>query len=579
MELEYFLNLDLESVVTPIRIEKYEQLLRDTKYPAEDWDFLVRGFKEGFDIGYDGPAVQQNRAENIPFTIGNEAELWNKIMKEVKLGRYAGPFKNIPYQNFIQSPIGIVPKGGGKKTRLIFHLSFDFDKEGQDSLNYHTPNELCSVKYMDLDYAVKLSLDLQTQENGQGIFYGKTNLTSAFRILGLNPACFNLLIMKTQDPRNGKWWFFVDKCLPFGSSRSCALFQKFSDSLAFLVEQLANRRHSVSNYLDDFLFIPATLQACEDLINTFLQMCSEINCPVAEEKTVCATQLMVFLGVLMDGKNFLLALPEEKCKKAMNLLQWFISKKCATIKQLQKLTGTLNFLMKAIFVGRVFTRRMYAKYANIKSRSTGKLLKHYHHVKLDTEFKSDCLVWLKFLENAEENRQMMCRSYVDLLSFDSSQDIVFFLDAFKNERLGFGVYYDKQWTFGAWELGYIKKFNPSIEYLELFALCVGIFTWAEKLKDCRITIFCDNQAVVSMVNNMTSGCQNCMVLLRLLVLNGLTFNRRILVKYIPTKKNNLADALSHLRLDLFWRCTPSGTRKYPERIPPTLWPLSKLWKH
>ena len=53
MELEYFMNLDLESVVTPIRIEKYEQLLRDTKYPAEDRDFLVRGFKEGFDIGYD----------------------------------------------------------------------------------------------------------------------------------------------------------------------------------------------------------------------------------------------------------------------------------------------------------------------------------------------------------------------------------------------------------------------------------------------------------------------------------------------------------------------------------------------
>ena len=180
MELEYFVNLDLELVVTPIRIEKYEQLLRDTKYLAEDRDFLVRGFKEGFDIGYDGPAVQQNRAENIHFTIGNEAELWNKIMKEVKLGRYAGPFKNIPYQNFIQSPIGIVPKGGGKKTRLIFHLSFDFDKEGQDSLNYHTPDELCSVKYMDLDYAVKLSLDLQTQENGQGIFLRQNRSNFSF---------------------------------------------------------------------------------------------------------------------------------------------------------------------------------------------------------------------------------------------------------------------------------------------------------------------------------------------------------------------------------------------------------------
>ena len=46
-------------------------------------------------------------------------------MKEVKLGRYAGPFPTIPYEeDFIQSPIGLVPKDQGCDTRLIFHLSY-----------------------------------------------------------------------------------------------------------------------------------------------------------------------------------------------------------------------------------------------------------------------------------------------------------------------------------------------------------------------------------------------------------------------------------------------------------------------
>ena len=74
-------------------------------------------------------------------------------MDEVQVGRFAGPFSDIPYKDtYIQSPIGLVPKAGNK-TRLIFHLSYTF-KNGNKSVNYHTPKELCSVKYNDLDVAV-----------------------------------------------------------------------------------------------------------------------------------------------------------------------------------------------------------------------------------------------------------------------------------------------------------------------------------------------------------------------------------------------------------------------------------------
>ena len=51
--------------------------------------------------------------------MGSECILWNKVMKEVKLNRYVGPFKDIPYDNFIQSPIGLVPKDNGKDVQLI----------------------------------------------------------------------------------------------------------------------------------------------------------------------------------------------------------------------------------------------------------------------------------------------------------------------------------------------------------------------------------------------------------------------------------------------------------------------------
>ena len=64
------------------------------------------------------------------------------------------------------------------------------------------------------------------------------------------------------------------------------------------------------------------------------------------------------------------------------------------VKELQQLAGLLNFLCRAIFPGRAFTRRMYAQFSGPEFLK----LKHYHHIKLNQEFISDCRVWLQFLE-------------------------------------------------------------------------------------------------------------------------------------------------------------------------------------
>ena len=559
----------------------YEKLLKQANYPINKSNFLLDGFRQGFDIGYSGPRERVSESDNIPFKpgVGDEVEMWNKMIKEVSLGRYAGPYEKVPYDFYIQSPIGLVPKDQGKKTRLIFHLSYDFSLEGEESVNHFTPDELCSVKYKDLDFAVSLSLqmkeNLDSQEVFQGLYYGKTDLSSAFRILPLSPGCYCLLIMKAKDPESGSWWYFIDKCLPFGSSRSCALFQEFSDSLQFLTEFLSKRKKSVSNFLDDFLFIAAQLSMCNHILQTFLDLCETINCPVSEEKTVWGTQLIVFLGILLDGKIFLLMLPADKCSKAKKMLQWLIEKKSATVKELQRLTGTLNFLTKAIFAGRTFTRCMYAKCACDKTKN-GFKLKHYHHVKLDKEFKDDCRIWVKFLESAETNRQTLCRPFIDMYKLDSAKTRQFYSDAAKRQDWGYGAFFDGQWLLGRWEDNFIAEKDPSIEYLEPFALCAGIFTWSSQLMNCRIVIYCDNQAVMNMVNNLSSSYKNCMILLRLLVLNGLYNNRRIYVRFVKSKDNFLAYALSRGRLDLFKKLAPANTKTQPDKISPVLWPLKAL---
>ena len=59
----------------------------------------------------------------------------------------------------------------------------------------------------------------------------KPDLKSAFRILGLNPESFKWLVLKACHPITGELSYFIDKCLPFGSSISCVHFQRFSNAL------------------------------------------------------------------------------------------------------------------------------------------------------------------------------------------------------------------------------------------------------------------------------------------------------------------------------------------------------------
>ena len=250
----------------------------------------------------------------------------------------------------MQSPVGLVPKANNK-TRLKFHLSYDFGDgtdEARRSFNFHTPKDLCSIHYNDLDHSVKNCLDLLRKASEMlvtrpQIYLGKSDLSNAFKLAPALVKHHKWLVLKAQHPVSGKVWFFIDLCMPFGASISCAIFQAFSDALKHIMEWILKDK-ALTNYLDDFLFLALLKQRCDYMMEQFLQMCKKIGCPVSLEKTEWASEVMVFLGVLLDGRHHVVSLPLNKCKKAVELLTWAIQKRKVTVKFVQMLTGTLNFL-------------------------------------------------------------------------------------------------------------------------------------------------------------------------------------------------------------------------------------------
>ena len=269
-----------------------------------------------------------------------------------------------------------------------------------------------------------------------------------------------------------------------------------------------------------------------------------------------------------------------------------VSKRKATVKELQTLCRFLNFLNKAIFPGRTFTRRMYAKFskvvdlrslgqhhannAKVSSVSREYKLRQHHHVRLDGEFKLYCKVWLEFLDNTNLY-DIVNRKMVDLIEPENgiTKRIYFTYDASVAPHLGYGCIMNNRWMYGQWKENFIQTKKPSIEYLELFALTAGVMTWSQKhLKNCKLVVWCDNKAVVQMINNLTSSCRNCLFLLRLLLLDSMKNNRQLVAKYIKTSDNYLSNSLSRLKIDKFKRLAPNNMLHRNDEIIERLWPMS-----
>ena len=569
--MSYHTNYNLTSIHTPIKVTEYERLLRLSHYPEDEIDFLIKGFTGGFDVDYRGRQKRQDLSNNLPFFIGDKFILWEKIMTEVKNLRYVGPYDSIPYDYYVQSLVGLVPKSNGQ-TRLIFHLSFDF-KEFR-SINYYTPKELCTVKYRDLDHAIKSCLSLMKRYPNCDIWMGISDMKSAFRVVPTRKNFWNLFIIKAKDPNTGKTKYFLDKNLAFRARISCALFQRFSNSIAHIFNYFSNQERPIwriTNYLDDFYFVNITEESCNDMVRRFIHICERIGAPIAYDKMNWGTKRLQFLGIVIDGEHKILIVPQDKRIRAVNMLNYFLCRKKATVRLIQSLAGLLNFINRVVHPGRVFTQRMYAKMGD----KTERLMPH-HHVNLDMEFRQDCKTWLMFLEKENINH-LFCRPLIDFSDVRIAKELNFYTDSSANWLLGFGGIFEDEYFFHRWESNYIQKFNPCIEYLELYGVCMGLYIWEEKLRNSRIIIHCDNLSVCNMLENITSGCPNCMKLIRMVVLHGLEFNTRVFMNHVRGVDNGQSDSLSRLKIQKFFNLAPENMKRTPQPLHPALWPASKIW--
>ena len=255
----------------------------------------------------------------------------------------------------------------------------------------------------------------------------KTDLKSAFRLMPIHPEDWNLLGIYWQSQ------YYIDLYLPFGLRSAPFLFNQISDALEWILKHNYGLRN-VIHILDDFFIAEQTKIDCLGSFTTLLKVFMSLRVPTVASKTLGPSQVLEFMGVVLDSNRMEARLPEDKLARIRELLESFTARRSARLLDLQSLIGTLQFACRVVVPGRTFLQRIINLTRGVKNR--------FHHVRLNKEFSRDIQMWKVFL--AQWNGlSFFLDSWVT-----SSPDLQLYTDA--ASTIGFGGFFNGKWFQGRW---------------------------------------------------------------------------------------------------------------------------------
>ena len=407
------------------------------------------------------------------------------------------------------------------------------------------------MQYIKIDDAIAALIRL-----GRGTYLAKTDIESAFRQFPVHPEDWELL---------GMYWnnsYYFDKVLPFGLRSAPYIFNQLSDTLEWILLNKCFISY-VGHILDDFLIMgPPTLaglpsQACQTSLSSMLLTFNTLGVPIAEHKTEGPSLIIEFLGIILDSQKMEARLPPDKLNRLSIELDAWHMKKSATLQELQSLIGTLNFACKVIPPGRAFLQRII--------NLTRGVPKPHHHIRLTNGFREDVKMWQNFLKDWNGTSLFLNPCW------ENSAELSLYTDA--SGTLGFGGIFRNQWFQGKWlPHQTLDTKNISIDWQELYAIVVACYIWASVWAQKRIIFYCDNQAVVSIINSKRSKSTRIMDLVRALTLKTMKYNFYFKAIHVPGHSNDIADSISRFQQTRFRRLAPHADQQ-PQLLPEELFRL------
>ena len=442
-----------------------------------------------------------------------------------------GPFSKSPFSLFRVSPIGVATRKYSGKKRLIVDLSAPHNGP-VPSINELIPLLPFSLFYASVDNAIQM-----IKTAGRGAWLSKADITDAFKVMPLHPSQWHLFGVKWR----GKMYFAVK--LTFGCRSSPRIFDCLSEALCWILSN-TYKLPFVLHLLDDFLVVDFPRSPPARCISIVKDLFNSVGVPLSEEKTVGPLTRLEFLGILLDSVSMQASLPNEKLIRIREFLKKITKVKSLPKRELLSLLGHLNFAMRIIPQGRSFVSRLLDVAKSVPNL--------YDVIKLDEGCQSDIRFWSALLDQWNG----ISFFYNDFV--ETSSSLKFFTDAAPS--VGYGGFYDNQWFAKPWpvELTAMASNVKSIALFELYPIVLACLIWGKEWKRKQITVFCDNEATVNIINKGRSSVPIINSLIRRLSWTCITDNFVLRAAYIPGYKNSIADALSRFKFQEFKAMCPNA---------------------
>ena len=145
-------------------------------------------------------------------------------------------------------------------------------------------------------------------------------------------------------------YIYFDVTLSMGSRSSCMYCQWTTDVITYIYN---NKGFQDVNYLDD-------LGGAEEphrsriAFETLGQVISDMGIRESLKKAVPPAPDATFLGILFDTERMMMRITPDRLIEIKSLLNDWLNKSFATLKELQQLLGKLNFVCSTVRAGRIF---------------------------------------------------------------------------------------------------------------------------------------------------------------------------------------------------------------------------------
>ena len=475
-----------------------------------DKDFLLNGIVNGFQVVKPNIMAKSVYCNNYKSATSspNRAKVEKQIMEEIRLNRYV--ICNEP--PVIVSALGAIPKPDSNDIRLIHDCSRPIgyalnDYANPDSFSFNTVDAAC-------------------EHIKRGYYMAKLDLKSAYRSVPICPSQYIYTGLHWHFQGNRKSTYMYDTRLMFGASQAVGIFHRISNSVVRMI-QCQYPAGKVINYLDDFLIIAPSKQLCHEIMQYTVTLLLRLGFEINWQKVFLPSTSITFLGILIDSLSLMLFIPSGKLSEILTKAKHWLSKKCATKRELQSLAGIIAWGAKCVRAIRPMLRSIIELYKPLKAS--------HHHARISNAIKADIAFFMqwctKFNGVSFVNRQ--CIQPRATICSDAS-------------LIAGAACYANDFVYANWAFDAPALVSASIYCKELAAVLLAFRRWAPQWKDSCVLILTDNQGVLYSIRRGLSRHPLANYLLKQLLYICALYNIYYDVQYINTKHNVLADALSRL---------------------------------